>query len=104
MFPREDLIKTLATAALALLGTARLPAQNQVSVTVDVTMDIYRAGGDNDGSDGIAPVIQLLKSFMRTRCSMASDLTRTLTSVNASPIASTQLSWRIAANAKPMAS
>lgn len=49
--------KTLAALAVALLGTAPLPAQNQVSLTVDATMDIYRAGGYNDSSNGIAPVV-----------------------------------------------
>src|ERR1700733_1072263 len=42
---------------MALLGSVSLPAQYQVSLTVDATMDIYRAGGYNDGSDGIAPVV-----------------------------------------------
>ncbi len=32
-------------------------AQNQVSLTVDATMDIYRSGGYNDSSDGLAPVV-----------------------------------------------
>jgi hypothetical protein len=49
--------KILAALAVAPLWTAHLPAQNQVSLTVDATMDIYRAGGYNDGSDGVAPVV-----------------------------------------------
>ena len=40
-----------------LLSASLLPAQNQVNVTVNATMDLYRAGGYNDGSDGIAPVV-----------------------------------------------
>lgn len=43
-------------AAAALLGAAALRAQYQVNLTVDATMDIYRAGGYNDGSNGIAPL------------------------------------------------
>ena len=42
---------------LALLWAVPLPAQTQVNLTVDATMDIYRAGGYNDGSNGIAPVV-----------------------------------------------
>ncbi|MGA3076731.1 MAG: kelch repeat-containing protein [Bryobacteraceae bacterium] len=49
--------KTLAALALALLAALPLPGQNQVNLTVDATMDIYRAGGYNDGSNGIAPVV-----------------------------------------------
>jgi hypothetical protein len=49
--------KTFTAVAVALLGAAPLPAQNQVSLTVGATMDIYRAGGYNDGSNGIAPVV-----------------------------------------------
>src|ERR1700730_15869108 len=52
-----DLTKTSIAFAVVLLGTTRLPAQNQVSLTVDATMDIYRAGGYNDGSNGIAPAV-----------------------------------------------
>jgi hypothetical protein len=49
--------KTLAALALAPLAALPLLCQNQVNLTVDATMDIYRAGGYNDGSDGIAPVV-----------------------------------------------
>jgi hypothetical protein len=50
------LLKTfISLAAAQLLGG--LHAQDQVSLTVDATMDIYRAGGYNDGSDGIAPAV-----------------------------------------------
>jgi hypothetical protein len=49
--------KTSIAGIVVLVGTVSLPAQNQVSLTVDATMDIYRAGGYNDGSDGIAPVV-----------------------------------------------
>jgi hypothetical protein len=49
--------KTFFALAMALLSAMSLPAQNQVSLTVDATMDIYRAGGYNDGSNGIAPVV-----------------------------------------------
>ncbi len=45
----------LFAGVVSLMGTASLPAQ--VSLTIDATMDIYRAGGYNDGSDGIAPVV-----------------------------------------------
>jgi hypothetical protein len=34
-----------------------VPVLAQVSLSVSATMDIYRAGGYNDGSDGIAPVV-----------------------------------------------
>ncbi len=49
--------KILTVVAATLLGAVLLPAQNQVSVNVNGTMDIYRAGGYNDASDGIAPVV-----------------------------------------------
>jgi hypothetical protein len=49
--------KTFIALTVALLGAISLPAQNQVSLTVDANMDIYRAGGYNDGSNGIAPVV-----------------------------------------------
>jgi hypothetical protein len=49
--------RTLTGLAAALLGAIPLPAQNQVNLTVDATMDVYRAGGYNDGSDGIPPVV-----------------------------------------------
>jgi hypothetical protein len=37
--------------------SAALTASAQVSVTVNATMDLYRAGNYNDGSDGTAPAI-----------------------------------------------
>jgi hypothetical protein len=43
-----------ALAACALLAA---PLLAQVTATVSAQMDIYRAGGYNDGSDGIAPVV-----------------------------------------------
>jgi hypothetical protein len=49
--------QTFATLTLALVGAVSSPGQESVSLTVDATMDIYRAGGYNDGSDGIAPVV-----------------------------------------------
>jgi len=49
--------KISTTLLVALLGATSLPAQDQVSLTVDATMDVYRAGGYNDGSNGIAPVV-----------------------------------------------
>src|ERR1039458_8458151 len=49
--------KTFIALTVALLGAISLPAQNQVGLTVDATMDIYRAGGYNDGSNGIAPAM-----------------------------------------------
>jgi Galactose oxidase, central domain len=49
--------KAFITLTVALLGAISLPAQDQVSLTVGATMDIYRAGGYNDGSDGIAPAM-----------------------------------------------
>ena len=45
------------TAVAILLSATSLPAQHQINLTVDATMDIYRAGGYNDSSDGIAPVV-----------------------------------------------
>ena len=50
-------LETFLTALIVALLAAPLPAQNQVNLTVDATMDIYRAGGYNDGSNGIAPVV-----------------------------------------------
>lgn len=52
-------MRTLLPAALAIAAAAAGAAepQNQISLTVDATMDIYRAGGYNDGSNGIAPVV-----------------------------------------------
>ena len=50
-------IEILITSGAALLCAVSLAGQEQVSLTVDATMDIYRAGGYNDGSDGIAPVV-----------------------------------------------
>jgi hypothetical protein len=49
--------KPFLAVALAMVDAISLPAQDQVSLTVDATMDIYRAGGYNDGSNGIAPVV-----------------------------------------------
>lgn len=49
--------RSLTALTMALLAAAPLAAQNQVNLTVDATMDIYRAGGYNDGSNGIAPVV-----------------------------------------------
>jgi hypothetical protein len=48
-------VKALLPSTLALALAAPLLAQ--VSLSVSATMDIYRAGGYNDGSDGIAPVV-----------------------------------------------
>jgi hypothetical protein len=45
----------LITASLALVLAA--PLLSQVTLTVDATMDIYRAGAYNDGSDGVAPAV-----------------------------------------------
>jgi hypothetical protein len=47
--------KAFAALTFVLLVAMALPAQDQVSLTVDATMDIYRAGGYNDGSDGVPP-------------------------------------------------
>jgi hypothetical protein len=49
--------KVFTALTIAVLGSASLPAQDQISLTVNATMDIYRAGGYNDGSNGIAPVV-----------------------------------------------
>src|ERR1700733_10796875 len=49
--------KVFIALTLALLGASSLPAQDQVSLTVSANMDIYRAGGYSDGSNGIAPVV-----------------------------------------------
>jgi len=46
-----------AFAALALAMATTVFAQNQATLTIDATMDIYRAGAYDDGSDGIAPVV-----------------------------------------------
>lgn len=48
--------KTSIVAFAVLLSGGGLRAQNQFSLTVNSEMDIYRAGGFNDGSDGIAPI------------------------------------------------
>jgi hypothetical protein len=52
-------MRTLLPAALAILAATAVAAdsQNEISLTVDATMDIYRAGGYNDSSNGIAPVV-----------------------------------------------
>jgi hypothetical protein len=49
----------LAGAVLALGLTPALPAQDakDIELPVSAHTDIYRAGGYNDGSDGIAPVV-----------------------------------------------
>jgi hypothetical protein len=47
----------LIALTIALLAASLLQAQDQASLTVDATMDIYRAGGYSDGSNGIAPVV-----------------------------------------------
>jgi hypothetical protein len=41
---------------MSLLLAGSLEAQNSVTLSVSSHMDIYRAGGYDDGSDGIAPV------------------------------------------------
>jgi hypothetical protein len=51
----QKIAKALAPSTLALGLVAPLLAQ--VSLPVSANMDIYRAGGYNDGSDGIAPVV-----------------------------------------------
>ena len=48
-------LKALISASLALVLAA--PLLSQVTLTVDATTDIYRAGDYNDGSDGIPPVV-----------------------------------------------
>jgi hypothetical protein len=55
--PRFFGLKSLSVATLALVIAIPMLAQNQVTLTVDANMDIYRAGAYNDGSDGIAPVV-----------------------------------------------
>jgi hypothetical protein len=47
----------LSFATLVILTAMPVFAQNQVTLTVEANMDIYRAGAYNDGSDGIAPVV-----------------------------------------------
>jgi hypothetical protein len=42
--------KSLSIATLALMTVVPVSAQSQVTLTVDATMDIYRAGGYNDGT------------------------------------------------------
>jgi len=44
-----------AALAISLLSSGSLTAQNVLTVSVSANMDIYRAGGYDDGSDGIAP-------------------------------------------------
>lgn len=41
---------------MGLVLASSLQAQDSVTLSVSANMDIYRAGGYNDGSDGIAPV------------------------------------------------
>lgn len=43
--------------ALAVCALLAAPLLAQVSLSVSAQMDIYRAGGYDDGSDGIAPVV-----------------------------------------------
>ena len=52
-------VRALLPAALAIAAATAGAAdpQNQINLTVDATMDIYRAGGYNDSSDGIPPVV-----------------------------------------------
>lgn len=52
-------LRTLLPAALAIGAATAVAAdpQNEITLTVDSHMDIYRAGGYNDGSSGIAPVV-----------------------------------------------
>lgn len=52
----------LITFAISILGVRCVPAQSQISLTVDATMDLYRAGGYNDGSDGISPAVYTFKA------------------------------------------
>ncbi len=47
--------KVLTLFAVTLLSAALSPAQKQLTLPVEATMDVYRAGGYNDGSDGSAP-------------------------------------------------
>jgi hypothetical protein len=49
------LLKTFIALGGSIAGGVR--AQEEVSLTLDATMDIYRAGGYSDGSDGIAPAV-----------------------------------------------
>ena len=51
------LFHTVAALMVAIPGVVPAMAQSQVKLTVDATMDLYRAGGYNDGSDGIAPAV-----------------------------------------------
>lgn len=62
---REALVelakKALMTSTVALLMTAGALPQEQeqavITLPVKATMDIWRAGGYNDGSDGMAPAV-----------------------------------------------
>jgi hypothetical protein len=49
----KKLVKALIASTLGLAA----PLLAQVTLSVSAHMDIYRAGGYNDGSDGIAPVV-----------------------------------------------
>ena len=49
--------KSFAAAILALVGAVHLLGQDPINLTVEATMDIYQAGGYNDGSGGIPPVV-----------------------------------------------
>ncbi len=55
----------LITVSLALVLAA--PLLSQVTLTVDATMDIYRAGAFNDGSDGVTPVRLQLSGALLSR-------------------------------------
>ncbi len=53
----ESLPRAVAISMLAFALSADLHAQTQVTLPVLATMDLYQAGGYNDGSNGIAPAI-----------------------------------------------
>jgi hypothetical protein len=57
MQPDQSLPHAVAISILALVLGADLHAQTQVTLPVLATMDLYQAGGYDDGGNGIAPAI-----------------------------------------------
>ncbi len=52
----------LLTGAFGLFTLNNLMAQGGINLVVNANMDIYRAGGYNDGSDGVAPVVYTFRA------------------------------------------
>lgn len=62
----------VAVLAISLPGASSATGQQQVTLTVDATMDLYRAGGNNDGSDGIAPAVYTFRAGGRKTVTFSS--------------------------------